>query len=478
MERILTVNQMRDADEYTINKLGVSEDILIERAGIALSEEIIKRYKGGRVLICVGKGNNGKDGLVAYTVLSQIHGFNVSLFNVFDDSLDIIEKKYDIIIDCIFGTGINKPVTGKIFEIIEKINNSNSVVISCDIPSGLNGDNGLVMGIAVKANLTVAIQEYKPGHFLNDGKDYCGTIISKDIGISVWEDETINKFSEKELSKFFPERKNNVHKGLFGSSCVFGGSIDFPGSLLLSYNALSALKMGGGYSNLAIPQCLFNALACVNPECTVNIVLDDGKHLKYSEDDLIKLLKYDSISFGMGVGVSEEIYKIICFFLKNYKGRLIIDADGLNSLAKYGIDILLNKGCEVCLTPHIGEFSRLTGLSKEEILINGVEICKDFANKYRVVLALKNASTIITDGKTTFINTTGCAGMAKGGSGDVLSGIIAGLSMRKLEFVNCVSASCFLFGKAGECAKKSLNDYNMTASDIINKIHVIINEIM
>ena len=478
MERILTVKQMREADEFTITKLGVSNAVLLERAGHAVAEEILKRFKGGRVLICIGKGNNGKDGVVVYNILSNIHGINVTLFDVFNDPLDVFNNKYDIIIDCIFGTGLNKNIDGRIFEIIEKINSLNYFVVSCDIPSGLNGDNGLPMGIAVKANLTVAIQDFKPGHFLNNGKDLCGEVVVKDIGISVWEDEVINKFTKNELSKFFPQRKNNVHKGLFGKACVFGGSKNFPGSAIISANGLVALKMGIGYSNLAIPNCVFNAISLLNPELTITVFPDDGNNIVFSKEKLDKILGYDTIAFGMGVGVTKDVYECLRYILNNFKGRLIIDADGLNVLSTYGVEILNEKTCEVCLTPHIGEFCRLTSITKDEILKNGILLAKEFAKKYKVVLALKSSSTIITDGDTTFINSTGCSGMAKGGSGDLLSGIIAGLSTRNIEYVNCVSASCYLFGLAGEKAKKSLNDYCMTVSDIINEIPTVLNEIM
>ena len=189
------------------------------------------------------------------------------------------------------------------------------------------------MGASVKANLTIAIQDYKLGHFLNDGKDYCGEVVVKDIGISVWEEEIFSKFTKKELKKFFPIFKSNVNKGNFKKSCVFGGSKKYPGSAILSLNALSAFKMGMGYSNLAIPNCLFNALSILNQECTVSVCNDDGEFLVYNEEFLSKLLNYESISFGMGVGVTEDNYKILTYLLKNYNGRLIIDADGLNTLA-------------------------------------------------------------------------------------------------------------------------------------------------
>lgn len=469
---------MHDADDYTINKLGVLNDVLIERAGQAVAEEILKRFKGGRVLICIGKGNNGKDGVVVYKILSKIHGYNVTLFDVFNDSLDVFNNKYDIIIDCIFGTGLNKNVEGKIFEIIQKINSLKCFVVSCDIPSGLNGDNGLPMGVAVNANLTIAIQDYKTGHFLNSGKDFCGEVVVKDIGISVWEDKVINKFTKNELSKFFPQRKNNVHKGLFGKACVFGGSKNFPGSAIISANGLVALKMGTGYSNLAIPNCVFNAISLINPELTINVFPDDGNTIVFSKEKIDKILAYDTIAFGMGVGVTKDVYESLRYILNNFKGRLIIDADGLNVLSTYGVEILNEKKCEVCLTPHIGEFCRLTNITKDEVVKNGIILAKDFAKKYKVVLALKSSTTIITDGDTTFINSTGCSGMAKGGSGDLLSGIIAGLSSRDIEYLNCVSASCYLFGLAGEKAKKSLNDYCMTVSDIIKEIPDVLAEIM
>ena len=180
----------------------------------------------------------------------------------------------------------------------------------------------------------------------------------------------------------------------------------------------------------------------------------------------------------MGVGVTEDNYKILTYLLKNYNGRLIIDADGLNTLAKYGKEILLDRKCEVALTPHIGEFCRLINADKNEVLDNEIQLAKDFAKKYNVVLALKNAVSVITDGQTTFINTSGCPGMAKAGSGDVLSGIMAGVCTRDRDFIDCVSASCYLFGLAGESAEKKQNSYTMTASDIVREIATIISEIM
>ncbi|MBQ8426283.1 MAG: NAD(P)H-hydrate dehydratase [Clostridia bacterium] len=475
MERILTAEQMRVADSYTISNLGVSEEILVERAGIAVAEEIMCRFQGGRVLVCVGKGNNGADGKVVARLLSKRHGFNVSTLSVHEGNFEQFDNKYDIIIDCIFGTGLNRQVEGKYKDAITKINNSNAFVVSCDIPSGLNSDNGIVLGVAVKAKLTIAIQDYKTGHFLNDGPDYCGEIVVKDIGISVWDESFIMRLSYRDAFKFFPKKERNTHKGNFGKTTVFGGSKNYPGSVFLSLLSLSALKSGVGYTNLAIPESLYQAYALKNPECTILTVKDADGTIVFDQNALDKLLKYDSIAIGMGLGVSLEVYKTIEYLLKNYEGKLIIDADGLNSIAKYGLEVLNNKKCKVILTPHVGEFCRLAGLDKESVLSNPIEAGKIFAKRYDIILVLKNAVSIITDGTQVYLNTTGCSGMAKGGSGDVLSGFIAGVVANTNETLEAVSSACFVFGLAGEIAQKNDNAYTMTATDIINCLGKAIN---
>ncbi|MBE7087461.1 MAG: NAD(P)H-hydrate dehydratase [Clostridiales bacterium] len=475
MQRILSVEQMRKADEYTIKTLGVPSEALIERAGEALANEITKRYMGGRVLFVVGKGNNGQDGVVASQILSQKHGFKVSVCEVYKGDLTLLENRYDIIVDCIFGTGLNKTVEGVYKTAIELINNNRARVISCDIPSGLNGDSGLVMGVAVKANLTVAIQELKTGHFLNDGYDYCGEIVCKDIGISVWEEDFCKRFEKRDLKRFFPPRNRNVHKGSFGKVSVIGGSKKYSGSVLLSYSALTALKMGVGYSNLAVPNSLINAYIGINPECTFTPIKDEDGEMLFDKTALDSLMQYNSIAVGMGIGQTYAVYEILSYLIKNFTGKLIIDADGLNVLSKYGVDILSEKSCTVILTPHIGEFSRLTNIEKTEIVSNTIKHAVNFAKKYDVILLVKSAVSVITDGKQVYINTTGSSCMAKGGSGDLLSGLILGLTARSTEPVleNVVGATN-IFGLSGELCEKEHNAYTPTPSDVAKNIERII----
>ncbi len=478
MERILSANQMRRADEYTINTLGVLSEELVLRAGTAVASEIIQRLKGGRVLVCVGRGNNGADGRVIAQILSKTHGFTVATVNIENGIFKLFNNKYDIIVDCIFGTGLNREVVGKYKEAIEKINASGAYVVSCDIPSGLNSDTGYPLGVAVKANLTVAIGEYKLGHFLNDGVDYVGEVICKDIGISLWEDDYVKRITPNEVAKFFTPRKRNSNKGRFGKTAVIGGSKSYPGSVIISYMALLALKMGVGYSTVCIPNLLYNAVATHHPECIMTTMADDGEGLAFDKEKLDLLLKNDSLAFGMGVGLSEERYKILQYLLNNYEGRLIIDADGLNLLSKYGVDILKRAKCSVVLTPHIKEFSRLTGTSVDEITCNCINLAKEFAKEFGVILVLKSATTVISDGNEVFLNTTGCSGLSKAGSGDALSGILCGLLARENQPIECVLSGCYLFGKTAEIVMKKTNEFSMTITDVIKALPEVIGQLI
>lgn len=477
MERILTTEQMRLADRYTIDTLGISEQTLVERAGNVVVDEIIKRFRGGRVLVCIGKGNNGEDGKVVAERLSKIHGFAVSTVCVYNGIFKQFENKFDIIVDCIFGTGLNREVSGYYKIAIEKINSANAFVVSCDIPSGLNGDTGLAMGIAVRANLTVAIQEFKFGHFLNDGPDYCGQTVAKDIGISIWGEDYAVKLNDAFVKNYFPKRKRNVHKGNFGRTCIFGGSKRFSGSVLLSLNALASLKTGVGYSNLAIPESLYSAYLGVVPECTFTPVKDNDGEVVFDKNSIDKVLSYDSVAIGMGIGVSESVYEILKYLLTNYTGKLLIDADGLNTLSTYGIEVLSQKKCDVVLTPHVGEFSRLIKAEKKLIMSDIIDLSKQFASKFGIVLLVKSAVSVITDGAKVIINTTGSSGMAKGGSGDVLSGLAAGLLARKTDVFETTAVASYLFGLAGELAQKEQNEYTITATDIIRAIPEAINSL-
>ncbi len=474
MIRVLTVKEMQLADKYTIESLGTPEEILIERAGTAVKEEIEKLFLGGRVLFVCGKGNNGQDGIYASKLLKLVHGFSVFTVNADEKAIDRLNNKYDIIVDCIFGTGLKREVDGIYKEIIEKINNSGAKIISVDIPSGLNGDNGKPMGVAVKADYTICIQELKTGLLLNDGIDYCGKIIVKDIGISIWGEDFVTIVEDDDVLELFPKRNKNVNKGNFGKTAIIGGSKNYVGSVMLAESGLSSLYTGVGYSALAVPKSLYSVYAGKIPECIIYSLSDNNGVIKFNQQDFDKLLTYSSLAIGIGMTDSEEVYKTIKYLLLNYTGNLVIDADGLNALSKYGTQILKEKKCKVIITPHVKEFSRLTSKSVTEIISSPIESAKSFAKDYGVTVMLKNATTIITDGQKTFLVTAGTCGMAKGGSGDVLSGVTAGLFARSNNPLLCAYASSYICGKAGEMASKEKGVYSMTATDEINKIPTVI----
>ena len=478
MERILTAEEMLAVDKFNIENLGIDKEIFIERAGKAVADEIRKRFKGGRVLVCVGKGNNGEDGKIAAKYLSEVHGFTVATLNISNGIFKLLDKDFDIIVDCIFGTGLNREVGGKYKTAIEKINGKKAFVVACDIPSGLNGTTGEVMGVCVKANLTVAIQELKTGYYLNDGIDNCGTVVVKDIGMSVWGEDYVKKLNKEDVASFFPKLKRNVHKGNFGKVGIIGGSKQFSGAPLLSFNALTSLKMGVGYAKLFVPETLFNSVVGLNPECIINSFKNnENGQIIFDENVLKDVLNLDAISIGMGMGVSSELYKVIEYLLANYKGTLIIDADAINTLSAFGLDILLKKKCNVVLTPHIGEFARLLQTNSKLIISDIIALSKAFALKYNVIILVKNAVSVITDGKTSFLNITGSSALAKAGSGDVLAGVVAGIISKKFDLLESVAAAAYLFGLSGEFATEKANEYTVTASDVIASLPNAINSL-
>lgn len=481
----LSARQIRLSDEYTINTLGVPSLLLMERAGGSIAERVeavLKEKGGGAVLAVCGGGNNGGDGFVAARLLSEKE-FSVTVLllsgklspdeeavkNMYGGEIisSWNDKKYAVIIDCIFGTGLKRNVEGVYADVIDKINKSGAYVISADIPSGINGENGLKMGSAVNADETVTIGEYKNGLVLSDGRDCAGKIFRADIGITVVGDKNTYIVEGADVKELFPKRRSNSHKGTFGRAAIVGGSLKYSGAPYLS--ALAALNCGAGYTRLCVPHAVFPHFIGKAPE----LILSDmgGEENLILKDELFSpLLSSDAVAVGMGADVGQSTYGVVKYFLDNYAGILIIDADGINSLAKYGADILLNARCRVILTPHIKEFSRLTGRTVEDILSDPTEAAKSFSKRYGVTLVLKSNSCIITDGATAYITASAPPSLAKGGSGDVLSGIICALCAEGNPPLKSAYAGAYLLGAAAKQAEESISEYSVKATDVINSI--------
>lgn len=504
MDYVLSTLQMQEADKYTISK-GIPSIDLMEKAGKAIFDTIINNIDNiynKSILIVVGKGGNGGDGYVVARYLFEANidvkvldineslreetkinrdRFKGEIFNSIKKTYKFLNnnKKFDILIDAILGIGTKREVQSPFSELINFINDQKSFVVSIDINSGINSENGRVMGCAVKSNLTIAIQEYKYGHFFNEGIDFYKTLLKVDIGII---SEKYGGFAgilnHKAYKTLFKKRLKNTNKGSFGRCLLIGGSKTMMGSVLLSLSSLCPLLLGSGYSTIGIPESLHPLYALKNLETMYLLFKDQNGELIYDEETLKKTLTYDSIGIGMGLNISEEIYKTLCFLIQNYKENLLIDADGLNSLSKFGIDILKEKRCKnIILSPHLKEFSRLSGFSMEEIKNNPIEVAKEFASKYKITLVLKSNVTIITDGIETFINASGSPALAKGGSGDVLSGLIVGMSLKSENSLLTSACASYILGRTSELAVQEYNENSLLGSNLQKYISKVIDEI-
>ncbi|MDE7162709.1 MAG: NAD(P)H-hydrate dehydratase [Clostridia bacterium] len=470
MQIYLTSAQEREADKNAIS-FGLSSEVLMKRAGRALADEVqavATARNAEKILLVCGTGNNAGDGYVAARELIA-RGYNVSVYSC-EGEISIgckrEKKRYtgkftrtisgDIIVDCIFGTGLNRKLQGEHASAVRKINQSSAYVIAADIPSGLNGDNGIVMGTAVKADLTVALGHIKLGCVFGDGVDYCGKIVVKDIGVAA--DESCAKAVEDEdVATFYKPRKRNTNKGDYGSACLVAGSEEYLGAAGLSIS--SALRSGCGYVHAVVPEKLKYSLAAAYPQCIYSAVPD---------------LQADAIAIGMGVGCTQDSYNLLCALLKSYKGKLIIDGDGLNLLAKYGKDILPESKAEILLTPHIGEMARLCGVEKQAVLNDPFGVAKKFAAEYNVTVHLKNAVSITTNGKISTLSVRGTSALAKAGSGDLLAGLICGNAARGLSVFDAAVCSQYVLGCAAEVCSEEMYDGAVTAADLVNNLHVAI----
>ena len=488
MERIVTVSQMREADGYTIHQLGVPSLTLMRRAGEALACEAENLVSQGATLCVCGGGNNGGDGYVCAEILLE-RGREVTVVCVgegksadnavckqsFLNAGGNVEnafpnKKFSLVIDCLLGTGFYGAPKPQYAEAIERINaykKAGAKVLSADIPSGLNGDNGQ-KSVCVEADVTLCIGEKKAGVYFGDGIDVAGKVFCADIGIRLPAGDYATLIEKEDVAKLLPKRKRNTHKGSYGKVAIVGGSAQYFGAGYLS--AYACLRSGAGYTYLYVPQAVLPYYVLKNPELIVKPL--DGGGARGMRERLDGLLQMQAIAYGMGMGVNKEVCEGAKYLLNEYTGKLLLDADALNALAKYEKgnlqNLFTNKKCEVVLTPHVKEFSRLTGRTVSEILGQGMLAPVEFAKTHAVTVLLKGAVTTITDGKKICVNAVGSAGQAKGGSGDALSGVVAGLLGQGLSVFDGAVAGAYWLGKSAENVAKNMGEYSMLSTDVID----------
>ena len=482
--RLVTAAEMQALDSRAINELGIPGIVLMENAGRLTTEALVGHYGNPRaktVTIFAGPGNNGGDGLVIARHLHQ-KGCNVRIyFLVSADKLkgdaaanlkiikhldisceeilnsNTAEKiKLDnsqVVVDALFGTGLKREIHGHFATIIEQINQCGRPIVSVDIPSGLNSDNGQILGSAVRADLTVTYGQAKLGQFCHPGTELCGRLEIVDIGIPprlTDEAEIRAEALTSAVNDFLPRRPQAGHKGTFGHVLAVAGSSGKTGAALLSVKA--ALRSGTGLVSLCVPRSLNCIFETSLPEAMTIPLTETEKHILTVENGkAIQEAAQDkkAIILGPGLGTHPKTIALVRDLYRRLKQPMVVDADALNSLAM--IQKMENASGERILTPHPGEMARLIGRSTREIQADRVNKARDFAVSHQVYTILKGAGTVIAgpDGKIA-INQTGNPGLATGGSGDVLAGLVAGLLAQGLSPWQAACLGVYLHGLAAD----------------------------
>ena len=506
MKYAVNAAEMKKIDSYTIEKIGIPSLVLMERAALSVVHRLqsVLKNKDHIAVIC-GTGNNGGDGIAIARIL-HINGYQVDIYvlgNVDKQTVATKEQisiarnlgmairsnfsadEYNIIIDAIFGIGLERDITGEFEEIIKKINESNAFVVAVDIPSGVNATNGKIMNVAVNADMTVTFGENKLGMILYPGASVTGTIFVEDIGFP-------NKVVEMVAPKYcyydsldmkrLPARFSYSNKGSYGKVLIIAGSEWMTGAAYLS--AKAAYRMGCGLVKVLTS----NAGVEVIRSC-----LPEALYASYEQEEMDDIIR-DSIRWastiviGPGLGKGERAKIILSYVLKECKVPLIIDADAIKLIAmelnKKNIYNRENRIKEISemlpkdsvLTPHLKELSELLACQVTDITGEFIDIPEQCTYNSELTYVIKDTRTIVSQRNNRYINVSGNHGMATGGSGDVLSGIIAGLMATGLGCYEAATLGVYIHGLAGDRAAEQKGYHSMLASDIIEALPEVIKD--
>ncbi len=509
---VATIEQMRECDRVTIEELGLPGLVLMENASRSVAGEAVdmldRDMAGAMVTVVCGRGNNGGDGFAVARHLgnagadvrvllvgeaAKLKGdalFNCGLYKKIGGTVNEIHETADLrsgfgnpdlIVDGLLGTGFKGPVRGIYREVIDGINSAAAPVLAIDIPSGVEGDSGIAE-TAVRARRTVTFGLPKPGLLLPPGREFSGEVIVADIGIPprvVQEQNIRQHVVEKEDVRLrLPRLRASDHKGRAGHVFILAGSPGLTGAAVLAAEA--SMRGGAGLTAVGIPRSLNPVLEMKLTEAmTLPLAENDSGGLcGESLAECSERLQWASVvAFGPGVGRHRDTAQLLKLLLDRIDKPLVIDADGLNLLAETP-DLLKNLPRDTVLTPHPGEFSRLTGLSIAEIASDRIRVARRWAEKWGVVLVLKGSPSItaLPDGEV-FINPTGNAGMATGGTGDVLTGLIASLIAQGLDAAAGAWMGCYLHGAAGDTAAGELGHHGTIAGDLVDFLPGVIEEL-
>lgn len=516
--RVVDTIEMRELENKSYNTYGFNEDLIIENVGIHgalwIEDKILSNHQFSEIVCLVGKGNNGSDSLAIARFL-QNRGYRVRAFILFpgegtqelNKQLNLAEKygvkiseiksveqissyftqtqeKY-LVIDGILGTGFRVPLSNFLFEIINIINEYASITVSVDIPSGIMGDAGEISSTAVKADYTLAIALPKTGHFVGHGPFHSGEIFSLESGMprEILEGGDKRLLLPHTVAPFFLNRDKFAHKNRFGHVLLVGGSKGLTGALKLASEA--ALKSGAGLVTAATWPDAYNELTYrIIPEIMTGTI-PLGHNDKEYENILRDLGKYSALVIGPGLGKSHKARDITLEVLNNFQGPVVLDADAIGSLSlEKDAGILSKRKGMTVLTPHVGEFSKFIKCPKENILKNPLEMLKSTIEQTNCAIVLKSSCSFVgLPSGEIFINYFPNDGMATGGSGDVLAGIIGGIlaqvNMEKVTgksfydqnpLFEAICGSVLIHSLSGKHAAQNLGSRSMTAGAIIDHL--------
>lgn len=501
--RVLNSSQMREADRRTIEEIGIPSLVLMENAGrqvVAAIEAVHGELLEQRIAVLCGHGNNGGDGFVVARTLVQ-RGVDVSVFligrvaDVRGDArtnLEILGRlgvtiveisdgqawelhfseisDCALIVDAIFGTGLNAPLSGLLETVVADVNASGITVVSVDLPSGLSADSCEPIGDSIEAGMTVALAAPKLPLVLPPAEMRAGDIVIADIGIPAGviasvDGARVELLTRSAMRELVTPRAADSHKGDYGHVLIVAGSRGKTGAAYLS--AIGALRSGAGLVTVATPQCCQALVATMAPEYMTEAIDDGPNGLDPSAVDRVLELGRDVIAIGPGLGRAPGTQEFVRSLFEQATTPLVIDADGLNAFADYP-DLLRGRdGREVIITPHPGEMGRLVGMTSDEVQASRLEIARNFAVAQHVYVVLKGHRTLIaTPDEKVFINPTGNAGMATGGTGDVLTGMVSAWLAQLLDAEAACKLAVYLHGMAGDLAESDEGEASMTSGDL------------
>ncbi len=506
--KVVDTEKIKELDKRAQEEFGISSEILMENASLSVVSYILKKFslvENKNFLIFCGTGNNGGDG---FAIGRKIHslGGNVKYILVGDENkltqdsklnyervkkigieilnnpqLEIIKKElenYEVIIDAIFGTGLKREIEGYIKEVINLVNSSKKFIISVDIPSGINGDKGIEMGVSVNANAVITFGLPKIGNLIEDGAEKTDELYLSYISYPkvLYESVDSQIFINEPLK--IENRKKNSHKKDFGDALFISGSKKYFGApFFCSY---SFLKSGGGYSRLATVEDVIKSISSQAKE-VIYYTLKENQHgtiSKENEEFLINLSEeVKFVVIGPGIGLNEDLEELVINLVKKINKPILIDGDGLTLISKNKV-ILKERKAPTILTPHLGEFSRLTQVDKEEIRKNKINMIKDFSQEFNSYVVLKGYHSLIStpDGKI-FINLSGNPCMATAGMGDVLDGLIPAMYGLNFSIEEGIKMGVFVHGFCGDLLKEKFGENGVVATQMIEFLPIALKEI-